>query len=94
MVWCDYDKWESLSHKDKILCVAEETQVIAVERFCVPNDWNYNTKRAYFGALKKVCTTLTSGYFRDFAIDHYPEIISVYDPNKFEFVKKELENER
>lgn len=94
LAWCDKDKWDYLSHQDKILCVAEETQVIAAERFCVPNEWKYNTKRAYFAALKKVCTTLTSGWFRDFAIDNYPEIISVYDPNKFEFVKKELENER
>lgn len=93
LAWCDRDKWDSLSHEDKILCVAEETQVIAAERFCIPNEWRYNTKRAYFAALKKVCTTLTSGWFRCFAIDYYPEIISRYDPLKFDHVRKVLQND-
>ena len=93
LAWCEFDKWRQLSHQDKLLCIAEEVQVIAIERFCVPNDWNYSTKRAYIGALKKVCTTLCSGWFRDYAIDHYPELFSMYDPLKFDFVKKELENE-
>lgn len=87
LAWCDREKWDALSFQDKILCVAEETQVIAAERFCIPSNWNYNPKRAYFAALKKVCTTLTSNWFRDFAIDNYPEIIKKYDPNKFNKVK-------
>lgn len=93
LAWCDRDKWDALSFEDKVLCVTEETQVIAAERFCIPHDWEYNSKRAYYAALKKVCTTLCSGWFRDFAIDHYPEVIGQYDPLKFQFVKKELENE-
>ena len=39
---------------------------------------------------KKVCTTLTSGWFRDFAIDNYPEILKLYDHSKFEYVKNQL----
>ena len=91
--WCEKDKWDSFSHEDKVRCVTEESQVIATERFCVPNDWNYDTKRAYFAALKKVCTTLASGWFRDFAIDNYPEILKQYNSVKFQHVKKKLENE-
>jgi len=29
---------------------------------------------AYYQALKRICTTLTKGWFRDFACDHYPEL--------------------
>jgi len=45
---------------------------------------------AYLKALEKVCTTVTKGYFRDFAIEHYPEVISVYNADKIINVTKEL----
>ena len=77
--WCKYDKWMELTHRDKIKCVAEEAMVITVERFLVPSGWTAYAKQSYFKSLQKVCTTLTSGWFRDFAIDNYPEIIYMYD---------------
>ena len=85
---CAKDLWNNLTHKDKIKCVQEECFVIGLERFIIPN-WieqkkNYPPKFAFNKALEKVCTTLCSGWFRDFAIDNWPEI------NKYEvdFVKK------
>ena len=89
-VWCDEDKWKYLSLPDKIKCVAEETQVIAAERFLIRKDWKYSSKIAYFHALEKVCTTLTSGWFRDFAIDHYPNVVDLYDPQRFTNAKSLL----
>lgn len=87
--WCEGDLWEEFSHEDKCRCVAEETHVIACERFMVPSGWKHYQKLAYFKALHKVCTTLTSGWFRDWAIDNYPEIVTLYDPSKFDKVRKE-----
>ena len=85
--WCDKDLWDKLSNDDKIKCVAEEAQVIAIERFLVPSNWNYAPRHAYLKALDKVCTTLCSGWFREFAIDHYPEVFDLCDISKFEKVK-------
>lgn len=93
LAWCEKDKWNLLSEGDKLKCVVEEVQVIAIERFMIPTDWCYNSKRAYFKALQKVCTTLCSGWFRDFAIDNYPDIISLYDSTKFKQVQSTLEGE-
>lgn len=87
LAWCDLDKWNKLSHEDQVKCVAEETLVIAMERFMIPNNWNYPSKLAFMKALKKVCTTLTSGWFRDKAIDSYPEVMLQY--NDFIFNKVE-----
>ena len=39
-------------------------------------------------ALEKVCTTLTSGWFRDFAIDNYPEIFNLCDTIKIDNIRK------
>lgn len=92
IVWCEKDLWDTLSYEDKCKCVAEETYVIAIERFMVPSNWTHYIKLSYIKALQKVCTTLTSGWFRDFAIDNYPQIIELFDENKFNNTKLVLLN--
>jgi len=86
--WCEKDLWELLSHEDKYRCVSEECHVIACERFMIPSNWTHYQRLAYIKALKKVCTTLTSGWFRDWAIDNYKEIFNMYDEDKFKRVKE------
>ena len=90
-VWCDSDKWNSLTYSQKCMTVCEETMVIAIERFLVPNDWNYPPKLAYMKALDKVCTTLTSGWFRDFAIGNYPQIVDMYNADRMLNCRTKLE---
>lgn len=92
MAWCEKDMWENFTHLQKLQCVAEESYVIAVERFMVPNNWNFNPRFAYLKSLNKVCTTLCSGFFRDFSIDFYPEIFNLFDQEKFNFVKQLTED--
>lgn len=93
LAWCEEGKWKKLSHEDKLKCIAEEVQVIATERFMVPNGWKYPSKLAYAKALQKVCTTLCSGWFRSEAIDSYPELLQLYDAGRFEKVKQVLVND-
>jgi hypothetical protein len=90
LAWCEKSEWFKLHHEDKIKCIAEEAHVIAIERFMVPNSWKYPSKLAYIKAVDKVCTTLCSGWFRDYAIDHYPEVVQSFNQDKFNYVKKEL----
>jgi hypothetical protein len=90
LAWCHQNKWLELTHKERLECIAEETQVIATERFLVPKDFNFPFKLAYMKALNKVCTTLCSGWFRDYAIDYYPEILNLFNESRFEKVKKVL----
>lgn len=88
---CEVNLWNNLSYRQKVKCVAEETQVIATERFLVPKDWEYPAKAAYMKALQKVCTTLTSGWFRDFALDNYPSVVELFSKDKFNEVRSKLE---
>ena len=90
LAWCDKDLWNGFTHEQKLKCVAEETMVIATERFLVPKNWNYPCKQAYLKSLQKVCTTLTSGWFREFSIDYYPELVKMFNQSIFDKVKNKL----
>lgn len=92
LAWCEKDKWNSFSFDDKIKCVQEEAYVIATERFLVPSGWDYPERLAYFNAVKKICTTLCSGWFRDFAIDNHQLICSSFDAQKVKSVVQYIQS--
>ncbi len=89
VVKCHKELWNTFSHTEKLQTVAEEVYVIATERFLV-KDAAYPAKLAYYHALAKVCTTLCSGWFRDYAIDFYPDIREMFDANKIKAVMHQL----
>lgn len=88
--FCLKSVWDSFSDEQKMLCVVEETTVIAIERYMIPKEWDFNPRIAYNRALAKVCTTLCKGWFRDYAIDNYPRALSRFDKAKFLSVKCKL----
>ena len=92
LAWCEKDKWDKFSFDDKIKCVQEEAYVIATERFLVPSGWDYPERLAYFNAIKKICTTLCSGWFRDFAIDNHQLICSSFDAQKVKSVVEYIQS--
>lgn len=70
-------KWHSMSFSEKIRCVIEEASILAIERSIIPSMFIRDFRKrsetwSYQLALKKICTTITSGWFRDFAIEVYP----------------------
>lgn len=91
-VFCHMSLWDNLTYEDKCKCVLEESYVIASERFIIPamvKDTSYaidtlNPCQYVVEALKMVCTTLTSGYFRKFATENYYTIISMVDFKYYE----------
>lgn len=89
-VECEKELWEKFSLEDKIKCVLEEAYVIACERVLIPkymrsiklNSPSYNdtdVKTAVHWAIMRICTTLCSGWFRKFAVDHHFDIINSID---------------
>jgi len=67
------------SLEDQLNCVREEAMALTIERFLLPvysrlnNQLDY--QKYYELILQRICTTLTKGFFRDFSIDHYYDII-------------------
>jgi len=89
-VACSREKFDDLLYSDRIICVQEEAYVIALERAIIPmlfeGEKIANPKKAYEWAVMRICTTLCSGWFREFALDNYSEMMRWYDPeyvNKF-----------
>jgi len=58
--------------------VYEEAAVLALERSQIPYP-NMDRKKSFLIALEKVCTSITSGWFREFSYENYFKIVQLYD---------------
>ncbi len=74
---CESSLFFKLTHEERVMCVLEEAYVIATERYLLKAD--ISPRDAFMRALKRICTTLCSGFFREFAVDHYFEIMTSLD---------------
>lgn len=83
MAWCAKDMFFALPYEMQVQAVQEEAYVISLERYIVPQYGENHDDHftCYKNALKRICTTLCSGWFREFAIENYPEAIKRYNPN-------------
>lgn len=82
-VTCDKNKFFALSFHDQMRCVLEEAYVIALERAIIPMLFEgkklATAETAMQWSLMRICTTLTGGWFREFAVENYPAIWAVWD---------------
>lgn len=91
-VGCSEKKFDNLDFNDRILMVKEEVWVTALERYLIPNDFKYSPKRAYYQSLKKLTTTMSSGFFKFFIIDNFDKLYKSTDDSyieKFKNVEKQ-----
>lgn len=77
-VECDRGKWENLSDEVKLHGVVEEALVLALERSQIPFP-ETDKIRSFKMALEKVCTSITSGWFREWAWEHYFEAVGLFE---------------
>lgn len=75
----DRQKWEALPLDIKLASVLEETYVLALERSQIPFKGLKTPRWSFEKALMKVCTSITSGWWRDFAYNHYDQVLARYD---------------
>lgn len=82
-VKCSKDKFNSLKDTHKNMCVLEEAYVIALERILIPMIYTggpiATADKAIKWSLMRICTTLTSGWFREYATNNYRNIYDCYD---------------
>jgi hypothetical protein len=76
MAWCEKDLFFNLPYSHRIKAVQEEAYVISLERYIIPQIGEYNDLLwCYKRSLMRICTTLCSGFFREFAIENYNNIV-------------------
>lgn len=73
------DKFFEQPEHIKLLGVLEESMVLAAERSQIPNNFELPPRVSFNIALEKVCTSITSGRFREFAYESYYIIQQMYD---------------
>lgn len=79
-VMCDKNKFYDQPLIVRMNGVIEEAYVLALERSVIPH--NTDPDRAFMLAIEKVCTSITSGWFREFAWEHYDAILDYHQQLK------------
>lgn len=91
-VSCSERGFETLSHEDKILLVKEEVWVTALERYIIPQDFKCSITAAYQNSLKKLATTMSSGWFKWFILSNIHTLRQCRDHSFIEKFKTALNN--
>ena len=77
-VQCDRNNFFDLPESTRINGVLEEALVLALERIQIPNNYSVDKDKSFLFALEKVCTSITSGWFREYAWEHYDDVVKEY----------------
>lgn len=97
-VTCSKDRFMTLSQAQRRQCVQEEAYVIALERAIIPmlfeNGPLARPEDAYRWAVMRICTNLTSGWFREWALENYDHVMFWYNPDYVEKFLKAVESGR
>lgn len=98
-VACSKEKFfNSLTETQRTQCVQEEAYVIALERAMIPmlfeGERIANAYEAYKWAVMRICTTLCSGWFREYALENYDKLLFWYDAKYVEKFLKAVEDGR
>lgn len=91
-VLSDKKKFFECSEEIKLAAVIEETCVLAIERSYVPYKELFNLEQTYKFALSKVCTSITSGWFRTYAYDNALKALKQMPSNYIERFEDGLKN--
>ncbi|AKO61052.1 hypothetical protein AXI76_gp151 [Pseudoalteromonas phage H101] len=77
-VYCSKEMFYQQPYYIQLLSVVEEAMVLTLERSLIPNKFNPDADKMFRYALMKVCTSITSGWWRDFAWENYDEALGYY----------------
>lgn len=72
------DLWDKCPEGVRLRAVLEESYVLALERSLIPFPGKKTPKEAFDMALMKVCTSITSGWFREYAWENYDNVQALY----------------
>jgi hypothetical protein len=78
-VYCSRDLFDQAPEMVRLLGGLEESYVLALERSQIPFPGHWKPQKSFDFALMKVCTSITSGWFREFCWENYDKIRELYD---------------
>jgi hypothetical protein len=78
-VLCSKKMFFEADEKTRLYSVLEESQVLALERSQIPHRGVWSHKKSFDTALMKVCTSITSGWWREYAYENYDKVQAMYE---------------
>lgn len=78
-VFCVRELFEECDEKVKLLSVYEEATVLALERSLVPYNYSECPDKVFKYALMKLCTSISSGWWRAYAWDNYEKVVALHE---------------
>lgn len=91
-VMCSRKKWDECSEDVRLHGVLEEAYVLALERSQIPHAGKISPRDSFMIAMEKVCTSITSGWFRDFAYDNYYTVLAMYSDDYVDKFEQGIKN--
>lgn len=91
-VQCDKNKFFACTRETRLAGVIEEAAVLAIERSLVPLPGIWSPEYAWKFALSKVCSSITSGWFREFAYENALEILKLYPHGYWEKFQEDIKS--
>ncbi len=82
--------WDKLPYEVQLNSVVEEAYVLALERSQIPHGDKISPKGSFDLALEKVCTSITSGWWREFAYENFYAAERLYSDEYVEKFKRAL----
>ncbi|QHZ60101.1 hypothetical protein PJKIFABJ_00165 [Pseudomonas phage PE09] len=77
------EKFMSVPERIRLYGVYEESCVLALERSQIPHgmgkEGGPTARQSFEMALSKVCTSITSGWFREYAWENYQKVLDLYN---------------
>lgn len=83
-------KFFEVSQETRLYGVVEEAATLAIERSLVPHPGVWSPEYAWKFALSKVCSSITSGFFREFAYEHALEVLKMYPKDYWTKFEKDV----
>ena len=85
-------EFESAPYQVQMNCVLEEAMVLALERSIIPRDKLFAATQTELDeamdiSLRKICTRITSGYFREFAWRNLDAIRTKYSTLNIDYAR-------
>lgn len=82
-VWSSKENFFKCDEQTRLYGVYEESCVLALERSQIPHglgkEGGPTARWSFEMALMKVSTSITSGFFREYAWEHYSEVMALYN---------------
>jgi hypothetical protein len=87
-VLCSKEKFYIQPYNTRLNGVYEEACVLALERSQIPFRGTVDPRKSFTMALEKVCTSITSGWFREFAWENYEQAMLMAVRDKFQYADR------